>query len=624
MKSLTPFLREVLIDLGTWCHTSTISDLKTITERSEHEGISFLTISLPKFGKDFERSLDQGFVGSDHFAGFKRSGGLPRFLSGFLCQVFDRHTGQLLHDPSIEAIRAVRQLTLMWAKINLKCTPAREKAAIAKYVECEKDVQANLAALETDRLERYSRLGSMLWASVFQRVDESVYYGEITPKHGPGATAERRRGNAKWRQDEWTSRLEQVFPHGEYLASSWRYFQDLSHVRILEPGTERPVRVITVPKTLATPRIIAIEPTCMQYMQQGVLGAIEQALEQDDFCRGLVGWSSQVPNQHLAWQGSSNGTLATLDLSEASDRVANEHVRVLLRNHRYLSAAVDSTRSRKARVPGHGVMPLAKFASMGSALCFPFEAMVFATIIFTGIERQLSRPLTRKDLKSFAGKVRVYGDDIIVPVDYVSSVIEELEAFGLRVNSNKSFWTGKFRESCGKEFYDGHDVSIVRIREEFPTSRKSASEIVSTVSLRNQLYWVGLWRSARYLDDRLERLIPFPRVSENSQILGRHSALGPEISEKLCPNLHVPLVKGIKVRSKIPASQLDDYGALLKCLIRLEKRNPSLARDDYTPSPSGRSSWSDLFEMPIEAVSHLKHSGRPRSVDIKIGLLPSC
>jgi len=124
-----------------------------------------------------------------------------------------------------------------------------------------------------------------------------------------------------------------------------------------------------------------------------------------------------------------NGNLATLDLSEASDRVSNQHVRLLVKNHRALREAVDATRSRKADVLGKTIR-LAKFASMGSALCFPFEALVFATIVFVGIERELNRQLTQKDIESFYGRVRVYGDDIIVPVEYVESVVRELEALG--------------------------------------------------------------------------------------------------------------------------------------------------------------------------------------------------
>lgn len=621
MKRLTEFLQQVLIDLGTWCRTSTSHDLKTVMARVEHEGISFLTISLANFGKDFQKSLDQGFVADDQFAGFARTGGLPRFLGGFLQLVFERGTGRLLNDPDVTAIWAVRQFTLMWAKIDLECTDARRDAAFRRYIETETEVRESDAKRNPDRILAYNRIGTLLFADLLSDVDLMVYEGQIIAQHGPGSTAERLLGNEKWLQSVWPERLEQEFSASEFLVSSPRYVQYLADVHYVHPGAEQPVRVVAVPKTLSSPRIIALEPVCMQYVQQGLLGAFEQAFERHDIPRKLVGWTSQVPNQRLARLSSRMGTEATLDLSEASDRVSNQHVRDLLRNHPHLFRAVDSCRSRKADVPGHGVIRLAKFASMGSALCFPMEAMVFCTIIFTAIEEELKRPLTRKDIKILSDQVRVYGDDIIVPVRYVHRVVELLEDFGLRVNLGKSFWTGKFRESCGKEYYDGYDVSIVKVRSEFPATRADVSEIVSTVSTRNQLYKAGLWRSARYLDDLLERLIPFPTVSETSPVLGKHTFLEIDLPEKMCPDLHHPLVKGMVVRPVIPVSKLDDWQALHKCLTLLEVRNSSALEDVLFKVPF-ESFSKDLVGLPASRVEHLERSGRPKRVDAKLGWGP--
>jgi len=593
MKRLMSFLQCVLDDLGTWCHTSTDRDLKTVAARFEHEGWSFLTITLTNFGRDLEKGLDQGFVSDDLFAGFKRRGGLPEFAQGFLRNVFDPKTGRLLDEPSVTCVWALRQLTLMWGKINLPCSDARERKAINGFVECEKDLRESDRAQDPVLFDRFLRIGTLLWGDVLCEVDRKVHDNEITSRHGPGQTADRLVGNDKWRQKEWTWRLEPVFPHGEHLVSSWRLFSEsLPDVQFLEPGAERPSRVVSVPKTLKSPRIIALEPACMQYVQQGLLAAFREAIDSRDTESSLIGWSSQMPNQHLAWQGSLFGDLATLDLSEASDRVSNQHVRGLLRQNSLLAEGVESCRSRKADVPDHGVVRLAKFASMGSALCFPFESMVFSTIVFVGIELALKRRLTRRDVLSFVGRVRVYGDDIIVPVNVVHSVLRTLDAFGLRVNLNKSFWTGKFRESCGKEFYDGVDVSVVRVRRLFPVNRTDVQELESTVSTRNQLYKAGLWKSARFLDGVIERLIPFPHVAETSPLLGRHSFLGYE-TQRNCPKLHRPLVRGAVSRGVTPVSKLEDYGALLKCFV----------------------TSSDL---PVVDSKHLERSGR--RVDVGINL----
>ena len=630
LKSLTLLWQEVASELATWCCTSTSLDFKTVETRVKHEGESFLTITLPSFCNDFQKSLAQGSVDRNQYQGFTFTGSLPRFLGGFFDLVFDRGTGLLLDSPSVDAIYSIRQLTLMFGKILLPCSDVRKDAAIEGYFECEKAVKEADARRRSQEIDDFHRMSRLLWANLFATVDNTVAKYEIIPKHGPGATADRLKGNQKFNQTEWTQRLEEVFPSDKFLLPNWNYFSNLNRIDWLEPGRERPVRVVLVPKTLKTPRIIAIEPTAMQYAQQGLLESFEKAIEADDNAKSFISWSSNVPNQELARLGSQFGELATLDLSEASDRVSNQLVLKMLQNHPHLSDAVQASRSRKAEVlrkDKKEIIRLAKFASMGSALCFPFESFVFMTVIFLGIERELRRPLTLNDIKSFKGQVRTYGDDIIVPVRYVRSVVSELETFGFKVNTGKSFWTGYFRESCGKDYYKGEDVSVVRVRRVFPTPQSSVprkvvlnqnregfnrivmreashendsernQQIISMVSLRNQLYKRGLWKTTRYLDNLVERIIPFPAVAETSSILGKHNFTGYE-SVKEHPSLQVPIVKGMKVVNVAPSDKLDDVGALLKFFL---KRS----------------------EEPFIDRRHLERYGRPEAVNIKLRWAPA-
>ncbi len=635
MKSLMQLLWEVLDELGTWCHVSTTADYEYVCRRVESEGDEFLTISLPGFADDFEYCLKSGqttLLPADGdgetnmaFVGFKKRGELPVFLGGFLDLIFDRELGSLRDEPSVDAIFAVRQICLMFGKVYLPCTPARVAKALQKYVTCEKEL--SLFAEEFQSVNRdvdrqdFRRIARLLWKDVLTKMDHTIYELDVLPKHGPGATADRLRGNAKYGQIEWTQRLEEVFPAGEFLLPNWRYREVLDRVKFLEPGAERPVKVITVPKTLKTPRIIAVEPTCMQYAQQAILTSLVPAIENDKLVGQLVGFSDQVPNRRMAEKGSLDGSLATLDLSEASDRVSNLHVQLLCEDWPWFSKALDATRSRKADVPGHGIISLSKFASMGSAVCFPVEAMVFLTVVIIGIERSLnenrlstrgedrsiqSGPISRRDVRSLVGKVRVYGDDIVVPREHAFHVIRALEAFGFLVNKDKTATDGYFRESCGAEFYRGHDVSIVRVRELLPTSRGHVPEIVSTVSMRNQFYWKGMWRTAAFLDGVIGRLIPYPTVSETSPVLGRHSLLGYE-TQRMCQTLHRPLVKGAVVKTRLPKSNLRDSDALLKVLLRAERRGD--------PDPV-------LGDEPIADKHHLERAGRPEAVDIKLRWAP--
>jgi len=598
----------LLEEFGERCCTSTIRDRQTAAERFDHEGVSFLTITLPAFAKELEKALEEGKVDHDHFPGFRRRGGLPLFLGGFLDRVFDRGTGCLLQQPDVESIFAVRQLCLLCSKILLDCTEKRKADAIEGYLKCEQEVKRADQNMRAEDLTDLQRVSALLFRDVFTAVDRKIYDGNITGRHGPGATGDKLRGNAKFDLSEWPARLESEFPYWEHGIPNERYLYRYDRVSLLEPGAERPVKVTLVPKTLKTPRVIAIEPTAVQYMQQGIMEQLVEHLERDQTVRDMIGFTNQSPNQVLAREGSLHGLLATLDLSEASDRVSNQHVRVMLQRWPSFFRAVDATRSRKADVPGHGVIRLAKFASMGSALCFPMEAMVFLSLIFLGIERELKHQLTRGDIKSFRGQVRVYGDDLIVPVRFVPSVIRVLDTFGYRVNAHKSFWNGKFRESCGKDYYDGHDVSVVRVRRLIPASRLDVREIISTVSLRNQMYFAGLWRTARYLDGVLAPLLrEYPvlypdmtsaaftgKPGSGSPLLGRQSfcaGFGP--TRRFDPDLHVPLVRGYEVRSQPPISPISGEGALLKVFL---KRG----------------------EQPFADREHLERQGRPQSVNIKL------
>lgn len=689
MIDLRSFWIVVANELAARCCTESAAlDIKTVESRLKSEGDSFFTITLPAFCKDFEKSLDQGAVTRELFQGWRKIPSttgpsvIPQFLAGFMGLIFDLKSGALLEQPDIDAIFSVRQLTLMYGKILLPASEARVQKAIDGYFECEQEVIRFDANRPSSLTEEFRQASSVLWGTVLQAVDEDIYYHRIIPRHGPGATADRLKGNRKFDQVEWTERLERVFSWGDFLIPSARYFQEyLPKVTFLEPGAERPVRVITVPKTLKSPRIIAIEPTCMQYVQQGLMAKFVEYIESPfvwfnsnhNVGYGVVGFTHQEPNQRLACEGSLNGKLATLDLSEASDRVSNQLVRAMLENYPNLAEGVDACRSRKADVFGKTIR-LAKFASMGSALTFPMEAMIFSTIIFMAIAKviaeenqELSATVDTDLIMRYRSEVRVYGDDLIVPVRFVHQVVAYLELFGLKVNTTKSFWTGKFRESCGKEYYNGHDVSIVKVRREFPSrpehgldgsfnprSRRSsernegrralqvlegfrlsrpsvqgrdhsrvsvqpnaphrgfvhgvqAQRIISAVDLRNQCYLHGLWGTAAELDEYLSGVLAhYPTVSSESPALGRVSVVSQEV-HRISPTLFTPLVKAYRVRAKLPPSRLEGPGALLKCL--LAKSDDTMSDDEL--------GW--LMAISNSDIEHLNRAGRDQAVSIMPG-----
>lgn len=603
MKSHVLLLGRVLADAETQCRTSTANDYNTVVSRVEDEGLSFLTITLPNFARDFEKALDQGSVSSNLFTSFKKRSSLPAFLQGLTSKVFDLQSGVLVDNPSVEAIQAVRQVCYLFKKLEKPCSDERVRQAFMNFVHCDDEVRqmdvriGERLKFQWNSWHNFERVAHLLFRDVLHDLDQMIWTYGIVPKHGPGSTADRTLANAKYDYRGWTTRLEEAgFPYGDFLFPSWSHaLEHAEDVHFMEPGEEPPVRVVQVPKTLKTPRIIAIEPVHMQYVQQGLKEVIVEKIERDDILSNFIGFTDQEPNRTMACHGSFHLDLATLDLKEASDRVSIGHVMALTARNRLSRDAIFACRSMKAQVPVDNkllIKELHKYASMGSALTFPLEAMVFLTIIFMGIERELKKPLTEESLRGFFGRVRVYGDDIIVPVEFVESVTLALEDFGLRVNKTKSFWTGRFRESCGGDFYDGFDVSVVKAKTDLPTSRKHVPEIESTVNLRNQLYMSGYWGTANYLEELLRRLIPFPSIHPDSPGLGRHTLLDFEV-QRMCPYLQRDLVKAAVVVSRTPHSPVSGVGALLKWFLK---------RGDE----------------PFADRNHLERAGRPEVLDMKL------
>ncbi|DAD50144.1 TPA_asm: RNA-directed RNA polymerase [ssRNA phage Esthiorhiza.1_3] len=620
MQSLVQLLLRVLEESGTLNSIDTSQDRKTILARYRTEGEAFLTITLASMTSDLYKALDQEKVTDDLFPSFKRRKGekLPVFLGGFFRSVFDPVTGGLLDTSrqsklAADVVRSMVQITGLLGKLFEQCSESRTLKALERYVE-------NDAKVGYDNHFRRERLESLglneksirvgmhtLFGSSNSFANHMIRSGNLRPKHGPGSVADSLFGNEKWRQDPWPEELEAVFPFGEWAFNSWlNYLDEVDAGQVADPGEIMPVKVITVPKTQKTPRIIAIEPTAYQYMQQGVRGVLEKSYEIDHFAHTMMGYESQLPNQEMARKGSIDGTLATLDLSDASDLVSCELVDIAFTDWPALRQAILGTRSRLARVPvREDLLSLNKFASMGSALCFPVEAMMFSVMVLLGCRRVLNPRGTLGETKVLLeGKVRVYGDDIIVPVDCAQSVAAVLEAYGLRVNYAKSFWNGNFRESCGKEYWYGFDITYAKVRYRFPSLQKALSRDVEssvhTIAFRNNLREKSYFDTVEWIDNLLEKRLQgvFPIVGVDSPALGRHND-GQYQTDRYDSHLQKPLVKAYVVNVKSPKSNLEGYGALMKCLVK----------DSDLPNPDPE---------------HLLRAGRPSALRLKLKYVSAC
>ncbi len=602
-------IEDQLAQMGISAHR----DVATVTSRYQEKGMEFLTIILPRFGKDLERSIEAGSIASDAFSGFSRRGGRyhdrrPAFLGGLFDRIFDTD-GILLEQPDWKAIRAIRQISGFHGKLKELCSDTRIQEAYSQYKLTDEHI-ASAEATSRD-FEQFRDVSHALWGRVIGRISAEVMQ-EVVPKHGPGAVADKLTSNGKYSDLSWTERLDRFFPVEKYVIPGFSLFELLNDYPLYSPAQEPPSRVIPVPKTMEKPRLIAAEPAHLQKMQQAVLTVMTKHLGDHP----NIGWLDQTRNRKLALRSSKDRSLSTLDLSEASDRVSLRIVKDLIRFNEYFLGVTLATRSQSAELPTGERIHLRKFASMGSAMTFPIESMVFWTIVVMAVCRSRGEYLpTQQILTDLKEDASVYGDDIIVPVAYTQSVVDLLELFGLKVNRSKSFTDSNFRESCGAEFYDGHDVTIVRARKGLPDNRQHVEELVSLVAMRNlyaQAY--GPTDFVYTLDAFIERLIPFPEGTPETPALVKcstydHIQRDPDYqptfsseryyADKLSHYKWRKSTQQLLVRAVAPVYRkkddaLDGYGALLKALT--------------TPFQEDR--------------NHLKRAGRPVSATLKHGWYP--
>jgi hypothetical protein len=614
-----------------------LRDLETIRSRVKHEGISFITIALPAFCSDFERSLASGFIDPTSFRNFRKNGPIPAFLQGMVGLVFDCKTGRILNDEPDNkkssstlgvrslAVEAIRQICLSFKKLRIDCTLQRVQRTLRGFVESEQSFQEFSLSKEDE--EAFASVSFVLWHNLISpiRIDRSW------PKHGPGATAERVSGNQKFAWLRWHDRLEPYFPliSNGYPEGLPCDSKELKLVTFVSRDGEQPVRVVPVPKTLKGPRIIAIEPACMQYVQQGIRDILYKELESYWLTRGHINFRDQSINQRLAIKSSISGRLATIDLSDASDRVPRDLALEMFRSNPDLQEAIAACRSTKAQLPdGTIVSPLGKFASMGSALCFPVEAMYFYTICVIALLRAQSLPVSPESIFKVSRRLHVYGDDIIVPTTYAITVLDHLRKYNCKVNVNKTFLSGNFRESCGVDAYRGELVTPVYIRELRPENKRQPKRIMSWIATANLFYKKGYWRTATLMFNRIEMVVgPLPYVSADSPGFGRFSFLGYRSVERWNEKLQRFEVKALVPRPIYRTDKIEGYGALAKSLLNLEAKEASLS----SQKDAERNQWdfvlsdlqsSNMDDLVSQDELHLERFALRGAVTLKLRWVP--
>jgi hypothetical protein len=288
-------------------------------------------------------------------------------------------------------------------------------------------------------------------------------------------------------------------------------------------------RICFVAKDLKTSRSICIEPNSDMFFQQMVLRDFLNLFHED--LLQFIDLSDQSRNQKASLYGSLHGELDTLDLSSASDLLSYDLIKKIMPRH--VLYWLIATRSFRVKTKDGALHTLHKFAPMGSALCFPVQCLVFfGVIVYCSTvynkggelwecdisERDVVETLRRfnpvmdRTLSQNLHSPMVYGDDLVTDYRISPMVIQVLESLGFKVNTSKSYFSScAFRESCGRFYWNGYDITPLRymIKPEWGVS--DISRYASYVEHINSALDYGLFQLRSHHIKRIRQIMPkFP------------------------------------------------------------------------------------------------------------------
>jgi len=386
-----------------------------------------------------------GSAGSP-FADFLRRGDFRSLLS------LDLDYSKLSFDEA----RHIRQGCAFFAKrkdINLGFD--RRAVALRKFRASE------VKCRETNEIFRLRAQGKF---QLFPRTERVLYHAarkissmlgkvpsltDLKLRFGPGATTQvqKRMASAREKLGHTPACSSELSPIAHLVLDEMPAWADALKAAGPLPLEIHSGKVVFVPKSAKEERSVMIEPSLNTMCQAGIGSYMAERLR-----RAGVDIRDQTRNQRLARKGSVDGSLATVDLSSASDTIATELVYDLLPPEWFFF--LSRFRTGTAML-GKEVLRLEKFSSMGNGFTFPLETAIFYALAF-GVCVEMGLPVS---------SVSAYGDDIIIPTAGFDLLSQVLADTGFSVNLEKSFSKGPFRESCGADYYLGVDIRPVYLKD---------------------------------------------------------------------------------------------------------------------------------------------------------------
>ena len=514
-----------LADINNVSKQESRRDVEEIQRRVANEGLSFLTVTLPSLGKALDQALSSdGRVFES--AGFELEAGcqFPKFLRCYWSRIFDA-SGKVLPSAEPLSVKAIRQLVYLLYKLEIPPTRDQIDRVVNEFREVDSMLPRDGSSLDQNA-EGILYTASHIVCALFEGFDPH----DIVPRHGPGAVATGEKNYEKHCFKRIFLSIEKEYPFMEYFTSGLNHVADQWQVMqktltVSEVGT---AKVVLVPKDSRGPRLISCEPLEYQWIQQGLGNGMRAFLERrSSLAYRQINFADQSVNRRLALEGSNGAPWVTLDMKEASDRVSLWLVDQLWQHNPQLLACLRAARTQATRLPSGDVMPLNKFAPMGSNLCFPVESVVFwalavSTIVHKNAPWKRVKPSHGwrsywSAIKRAAKTVFVYGDDIVCKSQDYQDLLNTLPQFGLLFNVAKCCTSGSFRESCGMDAFKGHPVQPLRLKKLWSVHRKQdALTMASYVAFRNAAYVHGLHRVAEFITPLLVgELGPMPVMAWN-------------------------------------------------------------------------------------------------------------
>lgn len=254
-----------------------------------------------------------------------------------------------------------------------------------------------------------------------------------------------------------------------------------------------------VPKSDDITRLIAIEPNLNMFFQLGLGTIIEQRLES---FFGISLATQPDKNRELARLGSIDESFVTIDLSSASDSLGLRMLEEVL--PREVFSWLKLFRSPTALYEGK-LVELNMISTMGNGYTFPLETVLFSAVVSAAARVcgvKLTRPFGNR-LGSFA----VFGDDIIVEASIASAVLRLLDLLGFKVNQQKTFVEGPFRESCGFDWFSGQNVRGIYLKS--LSTQQDRYVAINNLNLWSAKVGIPLPRTIRLLRSTVKyRMVP--------------------------------------------------------------------------------------------------------------------